>query len=284
MQFKNSSWAPEKLPIYVGWDAREEEAFNVAAYSIQKHASVPIQIIKLDKAPLIESKVYKRNEEPGQQATDFAYTRFFIPYLQKNKGWALFVDADVLLTTDVKELFDHVNDRYALMCVKHPDYTPKRSLKMDGQTQTSYPRKNWSSVILWNCGHEYNKGLSPANLNKQTGAFLHRFQWVADDFVGELPNTWNYLCDEGWGWGANNLPKLIHYTNGGPWFKDREECVNCELNYVYEQYRDELLGVARSTNFTGFGAIFGDYGTRQKPRLDISEIAVLRKVKKCRVC
>ena len=142
------------------------------------------------------------------------------PHLADYKGWALFIDCDFLFTRDVKELFDLSDPSYALMCAKH-DYVPRGETKMDGQKQVAYPRKNWSSCVLWNCGHPANALITPKIANNETGAFLHRFQWLSDNLIGEFPIEWNWL--EGEYDKPDTPPAVIHYTNGGPWFKECQD-------------------------------------------------------------
>lgn len=269
--------------IYIGYDEREKTAFDVCAYSIQKNASIPIEIYKLDKEPLVQSKVYQRHDK--DVSTDFAFTRFLVPFLNKYKGWAMFLDCDMIMTVDIKELVDQIKDKYAVMLVKHPEYTPKREIKMDNQVQSPKLRKNWSSVILWNCKHEYNRSMNPSTVNNQSGAFLHRFSWLNDKYIGELDKTWNWLCDEGLEKPSKNfIPKLIHYTNGGPWFTDRPECVNCEYGDIWQKYSDELNGVGIATRF--FAPLQGLLNLErwEKPRLDIREITIINKAKGCVGC
>lgn len=148
------------------------------------------------------------------------------------KGWAVFMDCDMILTTDIKELFDQVDDKYAIMCVQH-DYTPREGIKMDGQKQTIYPRKNWSSVVLWNCGHPSNRVVTQDFVNdtELNGAYMHRFSWLKDEEIGELDHTWNYLVGV---YNDIDKPKLIHYTEGGPWFENYR---NCEFAHLW---KDEL--------------------------------------------
>ena len=90
---------------------------------------------------------------------------------------------------DIKELFDLADPKYAAMVVKH-DYKPKSNTKMDGQIQFPYPRKNWSSLILFNNEHPSHKFL---DVNGMTPAELHQFDWIADKDLGELPERWNWL-------------------------------------------------------------------------------------------
>jgi lipopolysaccharide biosynthesis glycosyltransferase len=148
----------------------------------------------------------------------------------------VFVDCDVVFVDDVKKLFDQADDQYAVMVVKH-DYTPKEGIKMDGCKQLPYPRKNWSSMILWNCGHPSNQQITPDLVNSQTGQYLHRFQWLDDSEIGSLDPEWNWLA----GWyqePQDGIPKAIHYTEGGPWFKEYRRC---DYHKVWKQYLREML-------------------------------------------
>ncbi len=170
-------------------------------------------------------------------STEFTFTRFLIPELTNFEGWALFMDCDMILTTDIKELFDQADDKYAVMCVQH-DYTPKEGTKMDGQKQTIYPRKNWSSVMLFNCAHPSNAALTMDLVNNPeiNGAYLHRFSWLKDEEIGELDHTWNYLVGV---YDDLDVPKLIHYTEGGPWFENYRDCefANLWKNELYDMFK-----------------------------------------------
>lgn len=146
-------------------------------------------------------------------ATEFAISRFCVPFLQTS-GWALFVDCDVLCLADIGELFALADDRYAVMVVKH-DHQPTEATKMDGQVQTGYPRKNWSSVVLWNCAHEGHFRLTKERLNRWPGRDLHAFKWLEDEQIGALPEAWNHLV--GISQGEANM---LHYTNGGPFLEN----------------------------------------------------------------
>lgn len=146
------------------------------------------------------------------QSTEFAVSRFLIPFLAQS-GWAVCLDSDVVALADIYDLFALADERYAVMCVKHPellDATPK----MDGMAQTLYRRKNWSSVVLWNCSHEAHRRLRLQDVNRRPGRDLHRFYWLDDSEIGGLPPAWNWLV------GVQDCPepaKLAHYTLGGPW-------------------------------------------------------------------
>ena len=218
------------MKIFIGWDSREEDAYKVCVHTIKKHASKDVEIVPLKREELIKEGLYTR-DEGGNVSTEFAYTRFLTPYLTDYKGWALFIDCDFLFTRDVAELFSLADPQYAVMCVQH-DYTPSAAIKMDGQKQLAYPRKKWSSCVLWNCGHPANAIITPSIVNTETGAFLHRFQWLPDNLIGELPLEWNWL--EGEYEKPDEIPAVIHYTNGGAWFKE------CQDVYYAQEWLDAL--------------------------------------------
>ena len=216
------------MKVFVGYDTREDIAYQVCKHSIltrQPNADVrPLKQQELRDAGWYNRPIDKL------ASTEFTFTRFLIPELCNFKGWAVFMDCDMILTTDIAELFAQADDKYAVMCVQH-DYKVKEQFKMDGQKQTIYPRKNWSSVMLFNCEHPSNKALTQELVNQReiNGAYLHRFSWLDDSEVGELDHTWNYLVGV---YDDIETPNLIHYTEGGPWFENYRDC---EFNELWKQ-------------------------------------------------
>jgi len=213
------------MKVFVGYDTREDIAYQVCKHSIlNKQPNADVRPLKQQE--LRDAGWYTRSIDK-LASTEFTFTRFLIPELTNFKGWALFMDCDMILTTDIKELFDQADDKYAVMCVQH-DYTPKEGVKMDGQKQTIYPRKNWSSVMLFNCAHPSNAALTMDLVNSPeiNGAYLHRFSWLKDEEIGELDHTWNYLVGV---YDDIDTPKLIHYTEGGPWFENYRDCEFADL-------------------------------------------------------
>jgi lipopolysaccharide biosynthesis glycosyltransferase len=211
------------MKVFVGYDPREDIAYRVCEYSI-KARNAGVEVIPLKQSELREAGIYTRLPDP-LSSTEFTFTRFLVPHLAGYTDWAIFVDCDFLFQCDVAEIFKQANDRYALMCVKH-EYTPEEGSKMDGCKQMPYPRKNWSSMILWNCGHPANAGVTPEMVNDETnsGQFFHRFQWLADScLIGELSHQYNWLVN----WyhePQDGHAKAIHYTEGGPWFENYKHC------------------------------------------------------------
>lgn len=206
--------------IFIGWDSREDIAFQVCESSILKRSN-NADIIPLRQQDLREVGLYTREVDP-LSSTEFTFTRFLIPAIMNYQGWALFMDCDIILLDDIQKLFDQADDRYAVMCVKH-DYTVKEGVKMDGKLQTVYPRKNWSSVMLVNCGHPSNQKLTVDLVNTESGKYLHRFSWLDDSEIGELDKEWNWLVGV-YKEPEDGSPKAIHYTEGGPWFKNYRDC------------------------------------------------------------
>lgn len=203
--------------VFIGWDKREPIAYDVAKFSLERHASIPVEVTPIKIDELRERKLYWRTQDP-LATTDFTYSRFLTPALAGYKGWALFCDCDFLFLGDIKGLVEYTKTPKAVYCVQH-DYTPKDTVKMDGKPQSAYPRKNWSSLMLFNCDHPSVKTLTPEVVNTQTGAYLHRMQWVKDEDIGSLPVTWNWL--EGWNEKpAQGTPNVVHFTRGGPWFSE----------------------------------------------------------------
>jgi len=212
------------INLYVGYDEREAIAYHVFCHSVIKNTSIPVKI-----TPLVLSQLKEFNETHQDRSNDFVYSRFLTPYLNEFDGWAIFADGDMICQADLKELMGMADPNKALMVVKH-DYQTKASIKYLGNINENYPRKNWSSVILWNCSHPKHKILTPEFVSNQTGKFLHRFSWLDDNDIGELPVEWNWLACE---YEKNTDAKLIHYTLGTPCFKDFRDTDMAEIWYDY---------------------------------------------------
>ncbi|MES1158901.1 MAG: hypothetical protein ABUL42_03300 [Terricaulis silvestris] len=216
----------EHFRVFIGWDSREPEAYAVAAHSLQRHASIPLEIIPIKQDELRAAGLYHRERDP-LASTEFTYTRFLTPHLAGFRGHALFHDCDFLWTGDIAEMLALIDPAKAVSCVQH-DHRPPEETKMDDAVQTRYPRKNWSSLMLFNCAHPSTRKLDVETVNRESGAYLHRMQWAADDEIGAIPETWNWL--EGWcAAQPGETPKVIHYTRGGPWFEKWQDVAFAEL-------------------------------------------------------
>ncbi len=216
----------------MGYDPRERLAYEVAKHSIESRTGNDVSIEPLDLQDLRARGLYYRpTEKDGEQlwdlisnapmSTEFAISRFLTPYIGK-RGWVLFMDCDMVVQEDIIELFKLADDRYAVMVVKH-NHQPEETEKFHdaGMIQTTYPRKNWSSVILFNCDHPANQALTVEKVNTEKGLWLHGFRWLKDEEIGELPQEWNFLVDVNKG--DLTKQKNLHYTNGSPAWGDKWE-------------------------------------------------------------
>ena len=199
------------IPIFIGYDPREAIAYHTCVNSIIRHASRPVAIVPV---ALNLFNDYKETHNDG--SNHFIYTRFLVPHLMGFSGWAIFIDGDMIVRDDITKLWDMCDPFKDVMVVKH-NYKTRMPVKYLGSKNEDYPRKNWSSVILWNCSSFPNRQLTPEFIEKSTGAELHRFTWLDDSRIGELPIEWNWLPDE---LGENPDAKLLHYTLGTPCFTD----------------------------------------------------------------
>ena len=213
------------IPIFVGYDPREAVTFHVCVNSIIRHASQPVQII-----PIALNLFSDYDETHSDGSNQFVYTRFLVPHLMSFDGWAIYIDGDMVVRDDIVKLWDMKQYDKDVMVVKH-DYKTIMQHKYMGAKNEDYPRKNWSSVILWNCNAFPNRILKPDFVQYQTGAFLHRFSWLEDHRIGELPRDWNWLPDE---LGENPDAKLLHYTLGAPCFYEYADTVQAD------QWHNEL--------------------------------------------
>lgn len=213
------------IPIFIGYDPREAIAFHVCSNSIIRHASQPVQII-----PVALNLFKDYTEVHNDGSNHFIYTRFLVPYLMHWSGHALFIDGDMIVRSDITELWEMRNPALDVQVVKH-DYRTRMPIKYMGAKNEDYPRKNWSSVIIWNCNSFPNRKLTPEYVMKATGKHLHRFEWLDDSRIGELPIEWNWLPDE---FGPNENAKLLHYTLGTPCFN---EFANTPMNEDWHKER-----------------------------------------------
>lgn len=212
--------------VFVGHDGREAIATEVCEFSMRAACSEPLFVQRLTEPALRHTGIYRREwKMQGAQridlrdrmpfSTDFSFTRFLVPALMQHRGWALFCDADFLFLGDVAELFNrHADPDKAVMVVKHKPLEAEGT-KMDGQAQQPYFRKNWSSLMLWNCGHPSNQRLTPYHVNGMSGQWLHAFSWLESEEIGELPGEWNWLSRIDAALMAGD-PKAVHFTLGIP--------------------------------------------------------------------
>lgn len=214
----------EPVRIFIGYDYAESSAFYTLIHSILRHSTVPVEIHPLVLPHMMNAGFTRKREV---QSTDFSFTRYMVPYLCNYKGWALFMDCDMLITEDIRKLWELRNDKYTVMVVKHWQ-DPLEKVKMLGHVQTNYRRKNWTSFMLINC--ERCTELTIDAVNTREASYLRELNWVDAKDIGDLPETWNHLSgyEDVRGVPAE-LPCNIHYTLGGPWWEQYRDCMYATL-------------------------------------------------------
>jgi hypothetical protein len=230
--------------LAVGYDHRESIAYHVLCQSVIDKTSEPVAMIPLASRMLSNFN----GQRDGTNA--FIYSRFLVPELMGYQGWAIYADSDMLLRADLAELWALRDESKAVMVVEH-DYHTKHRRKLIGTPMecgnADYPRKNWSSLILWNCGHPRNRILTREYVSEAPGSLLHRFQWLSDDLIGALPPTWNHLVGE---YPLTEKAQLVHFTSGAPCFSHYRKCdyatewhgVREDVNAALD--KSHLMGVA----------------------------------------
>lgn len=236
--------------IWVGYDTREQAAFDVARESIRKRLTIKaIQTKGIMFDDVRDRGLYWRPTERrlgklfdvisnNYMSTEFAISRFLVPHLTPQGGYALFMDCDMLVRGNLCRLFDEVHQQRgkAVYVVKH-DFTPTSEIKMDGQVQTSYARKLWSSFMVFDCDHPANCRLTVDLINAARGLDLHQFCWLQDDEIGELDPKWNHIVTTDSPSTKPEVdPKVVHFTEGGPWMTGFED-----VPYA-DEWRAELRG------------------------------------------
>lgn len=241
------------IPVFVGYDRRVPVVYQVAAHSIVRRSSMPVALTPLSMTALQAQGLMTRKLQPNQ-STEFSFSRFLVPHLMGYEGWAMFMDNDMVMLSDIEKLWALRDDNYAVMCVKH-NHVPEAGTKFLDQEQTVYEKKNWSSVMLFNCSK--CKALTPEYVNSASGLELHRFHWLGnDDLIGELPPSWNFLVD--YSPGELEDQDMLHYTDGGPYY---ETHLDCQFADVWtDEHKDMLTSDERS-----LGEVFPDEFREDEP-------------------
>lgn len=225
----------KNVKMYIGFDSSQALAYDTCRLSIQDYSAVDIHPVS---QPILKNAGYFWRDDHG--STEFAFTRFLAPYLKGYYGYAIFCDSDFIWNCDPTEILDLVDPNHAVSVVKHSiQQSQIKPTKMDNKNQSWYPRKNWSSLMVFNCGHPFCKKITPAIVSESPAGYLHEFTWCSNDSIGSIPHTYNYLVGY-----YNDIkePKAIHYTDGGPWHSGYENVEFADKWLFYKQKVIEIYG------------------------------------------
>lgn len=249
--------------IFIGYDDREQEAYQAAKHSLQKYSTVPIKIHKLEHKPLRSMGLYTRGHHvegsTGQYiddvdgrpfSTQFTFTRFLLPELYRTvlqgepdvSPLVMFVDCDFIWRDDIGKMFEEIEEeklrsggRSPVYCVQH-DYQPVEQTKMDNIEQHKYNRKLWAAMMVFDMDHEVNQELTPEKVNTAGGRDLMNFCWIEDEHsIGHIDHRWHFVPNHSENKGVEKIG-AIHWTLGGPWFKHMRGGRYDKL--WFDEYRD----------------------------------------------
>ena len=209
----------EVLRVFIGYDPRQNVAYNVLQHSLFTRCSEPVAITPL----VLESLPMTR-----QGLTPFTYSRFLVPWLMGYRGFGLFLDLDMLLRGDISNVFEFADSQYAVQVVKNSQ------------------RFEWASAILFNCAHPANALLTPAYVdNADACQSPHLFDWLDESLIGALPPQWNHTV------GYDNArpdAQLVHFTQGVP---AHPEVAGCEFHSEWVAERDAMCTTQGWTELMG---------------------------------
>lgn len=118
----------------------------------------------------------------------------------------MFLDSDVIVKGDVRELFNDLDENCAVqVCDIQPEFER-------------------AAVMLWNCGHPDNRKLTPEWI-ETTDARLHMLGWTED--IGHIPLNWGHAVGYSRPQPLERL-ELIHYTAGVPVWPETADCEHAE--------------------------------------------------------
>ena len=83
------------------------------------------------------------------------------------------------------------------------------------------------------------------DINTKTGLWLHNLSWLQDSEIGTMHEEWNWLDGHS---PEEVKPKNVHFTTGGPWFKewsvkrpiDGQYAAEWNVDYSYLLLRDKI--------------------------------------------
>lgn len=186
------------IKVFIGFDERQRVSFTTLASSIYEHSASPISITPLILRTL---PITRRGLTP------FTFSRFLVPWLCDYEGIGIFMDADMLLTSDIGEVANSIEAHHAVAVV--------RNIALFEQT----------SFMAFNCEHESNKKLTPEYI-ESTDDQLLGLDWVKEDQILDLDSKWNQLIGYQQ---TDEQSGNLHFTMGIPAYKETSTCDHKDL-------------------------------------------------------
>ena len=181
---------------FVGADRSQLVAVKVLEFSIARRTDLPISLRSMHDLDLPDPADIRHGKRTG-----FSFTRFAIPALCNHAGRALYLDADMLVLRDLRELYQ----------------LPFNGAKVLVQEEIAAPangarRIRQSSVMLLDCGAlDWDAARIIAGLGRDYSyeQLLHELCILRADEIGStIPFAWNSLETY-----ENGRTGLLHYTD-----------------------------------------------------------------------
>lgn len=156
--------ADETIRVFVGADRSQALAVDVLAYSIRRHTTAPVEVTSMADLKLPEPEDIRQGSR-----TNFSFTRFAIPGLCNYEGKAVYMDADMQVFKDIRDLWGigfQGEEKIQIQEEVPDEFQPK-----PGQVGAPQARKKQSSVMLLDCS---------------------RLNWVAEDIIKGLDGDYTY--------------------------------------------------------------------------------------------
>jgi hypothetical protein len=207
----------DKVRMFIASDQRNAKAEKALEYSIRKHGTEPVEITWMRagdpgwmggteaefRAGKVEWNLGRPANKPwgsagGGCATEFTRFRMILPCKAGYAGRAIYLDPDMLVLGDIRQLWEQPMDGKALMAIS--------SKRFD--------------VLLFDCGHNFWTNPAWPKQDKIRGDYIHgaplRDIIIRNGQVGWLTQDWDCLDGAGYEEGKT---KLVHYTNMNtqPW-------------------------------------------------------------------
>ncbi|OTG67351.1 glycosyl transferase [Acinetobacter silvestris] len=238
----------EVIKIFIGCDPNncDLEQMMVLDYSIHKHTQHPIEIVWMQLSHDPASPWYT-NQETGQGwhttkwATPFSGFRWAIPEHCNFKGRAIYMDADVVILSDIAELWSHPIDDQAIVIAKGG----KNSARL--------------CTCLWDCEKAKQYLLQLNELQSNPDSHKNMMQLLKDQPHLVQPYQDSYNCIDGEGLAADQI-KILHYSDMGTQFSHKYSFSRLEaagqkhwfdgqtfphpradLSVLFDQYYNEAL-------------------------------------------
>jgi Glycosyl transferase family 8 len=116
------------IQIFVGTQEEQMLAVKVLEYSIRKYASMPVEVTPLFAAVNKAGIHIPEPQDPKiKPRTPFSFQRFAIPALKKYRGRAIYLDSDMQVFRDIKELWLLPFNGADLLSVYEPENSGRAS-------------------------------------------------------------------------------------------------------------------------------------------------------------